>query len=60
MTESDLAGGPRRLGCTTYQTSPAWFDGHLQITADGRPIDLRPGGLIHFAARLPHAVEAGP
>jgi quercetin dioxygenase-like cupin family protein len=32
--------------------------GHLRITADGRTVDLFPGGLIHFAARLPHAVEA--
>ena len=34
------------------------LDGHLRITADGRTVDLHPGGLIHFAARLPHAVEA--
>ena len=34
------------------------LDGHLRITADGRTIDLRPGGLVHLAGRLPHTVEA--
>src|SRR5665647_95677 len=34
------------------------LDGHLRITADGHTVDLRPGGLVHLAARLPHAVEA--
>jgi quercetin dioxygenase-like cupin family protein len=34
------------------------LDGHLRITADGRTVDLRPGGLVHLAARLPHGVEA--
>ena len=34
------------------------LDGHLRITADGRTVDLHPGGLVHLAARLPHAVEA--
>lgn len=34
------------------------LDGHLRISADGRTVDLRPGGLVHLAARLPHAVEA--
>lgn len=34
------------------------LDGHLRITADGRTVDLIPGGLVHLAARLPHAVEA--
>ena len=34
------------------------LDGHLRISADGRTVDLHPGGLIHFAARLPHALEA--
>ena len=34
------------------------LDGHLRITADGRTVDLLPGGLVHLAARLPHAVEA--
>lgn len=34
------------------------LDGHLRITADGRTVDLVPGGLIHFGTRLPHAVEA--
>lgn len=34
------------------------LDGHLRITADGRTVDLRPGGIVHFGTRLPHAVEA--
>ena len=34
------------------------LDGHLRITADGRTVDLRPGGLVHLAGRLPHTVEA--
>jgi quercetin dioxygenase-like cupin family protein len=28
------------------------------VTADGSTVDLHPGGLVHLAARLPHAVEA--
>lgn len=34
------------------------LSGHLRITADGRTVDLRPGGLIHLATRAPHAVYA--
>jgi quercetin dioxygenase-like cupin family protein len=34
------------------------LEGHLRITADGRTVDLRPGGVIHFGTRLPHAVDA--
>jgi quercetin dioxygenase-like cupin family protein len=34
------------------------LDGQLRITADGRTVELRPGGLVHLAARLPHTVEA--
>lgn len=34
------------------------LDGHLRVTADGRTVDLRPGGVLHFGTRLPHAVEA--
>lgn len=34
------------------------LDGQLRITADGRTIDLRPGGLIHLGARVPHEVDA--
>ena len=34
------------------------LDGHLRIIADGRTVDLRPGGIVHLAARLPHTVEA--
>lgn len=37
------------------------LEGALRITADGRTVDLRPGGLLHLRARVPHAVEAvGP
>lgn len=32
--------------------------GHLTVTAADRTVELRPGGLVHFAARLPHAVVA--
>ncbi|MBK9738799.1 MAG: cupin domain-containing protein [Actinobacteria bacterium] len=32
--------------------------GHVEITADGRTVDLRPGDVIHLGARLPHAVVA--
>ena len=32
--------------------------GHLQFTAEGRTIDLRPGDIAHLSARLPHAVHA--
>ncbi len=34
------------------------LDGHFLITAAGRTVDLKPGGIVHFAARLPHAVLA--
>lgn len=34
------------------------LDGHLQITADGRTVDLLPHGVVHLSARLPHAVLA--
>lgn len=34
------------------------LSGRLRITADGRTVDLVPGGLVHFGTRLPHAVEA--
>jgi quercetin dioxygenase-like cupin family protein len=34
------------------------LDGHLRITADGRTVDLRPGGMIHLGARVPHEVDA--
>jgi quercetin dioxygenase-like cupin family protein len=32
--------------------------GHLRVTADGRTVDLRPGGLVHLGTRLPHAILA--
>lgn len=34
------------------------LEGELLITADGRTDTLRPGDVIHFDTRLPHAVEA--
>lgn len=34
------------------------LDGEFAITADGRTVDLTPGGVIHLGARLPHAVLA--
>ncbi|HWS58915.1 MAG TPA: cupin domain-containing protein [Actinotalea sp.] len=34
------------------------LDGHLRITADGRSVDLVPGGVVHLGTRLPHAVLA--
>jgi quercetin dioxygenase-like cupin family protein len=32
--------------------------GRVSVTADGRAVDLRPGGVIHIDRRLPHAVRA--
>ncbi|MEZ5117765.1 MAG: cupin domain-containing protein [Candidatus Nanopelagicales bacterium] len=34
------------------------LSGALDVTADGRTVHLRPGGLIHLAARVPHSVVA--
>lgn len=34
------------------------LDGHLRITAAGRTLDLRPGGVLHLGTRTPHAVLA--
>ncbi len=34
------------------------LEGALEITADGRSVVLRPGDVIHFGTRLPHAVKA--
>ncbi|MDN5758865.1 MAG: cupin domain-containing protein [Tomitella sp.] len=34
------------------------IDGHIQFTADGRTVDLRPGDIAHLSARLMHAVHA--
>ena len=34
------------------------LDGHLQVTAAGRTVDLKPGGVIHLGTRCPHAVLA--
>lgn len=33
-------------------------DGRLSIKADGRTEELAPGGLMHLATRVPHAVLA--
>ena len=33
-------------------------EGHVRVTADERTVDLRPGGMVHLATRLPHSVEA--
>lgn len=32
--------------------------GRLVVTADGRTVELVPGGAIHLGTRLPHSVEA--
>lgn len=34
------------------------LSGHLRITADGRTVDLVPGGVLHLRTREPHEVEA--
>lgn len=34
------------------------LDGRLTVTAEGRSVELAPGGLIHLGARVPHAVQA--
>jgi len=34
------------------------LEGALEIEADGRAVVLRPGDVIHFGTRLPHAVRA--
>ena len=34
------------------------LDGSLTVSAGGRSVDLRPGGVVHLPARLPHAVIA--
>jgi quercetin dioxygenase-like cupin family protein len=34
------------------------LDGLLRITAAGRTVELRPGGLLYLPASLPHEVEA--
>lgn len=34
------------------------LSGHLEVTASGETVDLRPGGLVHIAGRVPHAVRA--
>ena len=34
------------------------MEGSLEIEADGRVVVLKPGDVIHFGTRLPHAVRA--
>lgn len=34
------------------------LDGHLQVTAAGRTVELVPGGVIHLGTRCPHAILA--
>lgn len=34
------------------------LEGELLVQADGRDVTLRPGGLVHFTTRLPHAIKA--
>lgn len=34
------------------------LEGELEIRADGKTVTLRPGGMVHFSTRLPHAVKA--
>lgn len=34
------------------------LSGHLTVTADGRTVDLVPGGTVHLGTRLPHSEEA--
>ncbi len=33
-------------------------EGRMTVTADGRTVELAPGGAIHLGARLPHALTA--
>ncbi|GAB2921910.1 hypothetical protein GCM10027280_06390 [Micromonospora polyrhachis] len=34
------------------------LDGRLRVTAAGREVELRPGGVVHLGTRLPHAILA--
>ncbi|ARU45702.1 cupin domain-containing protein [Corynebacterium silvaticum] len=34
------------------------LEGELEITGDNKTVILKPGGLVHFTTRLPHAVKA--
>jgi quercetin dioxygenase-like cupin family protein len=34
------------------------LDGRLSVTADGRTVELEPGGVVHLPARMPHSVLA--
>jgi len=36
----------------------AVLDGRLRVVADGRQVELVPGGLVHIGARVPHEVLA--
>ena len=33
------------------------LEGEAVVTAEGREVTLKPGGLVHFTAQLPHAVK---
>ena len=34
------------------------LSGRLRVTADGRTVELAPGGLVHVGSRVPHEVIA--
>ncbi len=34
------------------------LDGRLEVTADDRTVELRPGGVIHLPTRMPHSLVA--
>jgi quercetin dioxygenase-like cupin family protein len=34
------------------------LDGRLRVGADGQQVELRPGGLVHIGARVPHEILA--
>ena len=34
------------------------LEGEIEISGDGKTVTLRPGGMVHFPTRLPHAVKA--
>ncbi len=43
---------------TEGQISIQTIAGHIQVRAEGRTFELRPGGLLALAQGLPHSVEA--
>lgn len=34
------------------------LSGQLEVTVEGSPVTLNPGGVLHIAGRVPHAVRA--